>query len=427
MNSASRLSVFGSTASGLTRSGLTRSGLTLTRWRTVVTLAASLVLVAASTSSAVGGSLGATQATGAGASRGAVANDGARGRLDHVFVIMLENHSRSSVIGDRNAPFITSLARTYGMAANYYGVTHPSLPNYVGAISGSNWFVNDDNPANRFDHRNLIDQLEERGKSWAAYMETMPSASFLGDQYPANAALYVSKHNPFVLFEDIRSNPARLAKIKPYTSLAGDLARGKVADFVWISPNQCHDMHGGVYTTVAGEGVDGAPCPYGSAKDDPNDAALKAKADAFVRTAVNAIMRSRAWTGNSAIFLLTDENDYTGDPTTDGWESAAGCCDSPLLPDGYAFRTSHGTLDGNVWHCAAGPAASCTYGGGLVPAIVIARNGVRHYTSSQPYNHYSLLRTLEAAWGLGYLENASDSRQVKPMTEFLQPGTDRDH
>ena len=42
----------------------------------------------------------------------------------------------------------------------YYGVTHPSEPNYVAAISGSNWFVQNDNPANRFDHTNLVDQLE---------------------------------------------------------------------------------------------------------------------------------------------------------------------------------------------------------------------------------------------------------------------------
>src|ERR1700742_2725263 len=59
--------------------------------------------------------------------------------FDHVFVIMLENHSQSSVIDDPNAPFITSLAHKYAMAANYYGVTHPSEPNYVAAISGSNW------------------------------------------------------------------------------------------------------------------------------------------------------------------------------------------------------------------------------------------------------------------------------------------------
>jgi phospholipase C len=99
----------------------------------------------------------------------------------HIFVIMLENHSRSSVLGDPNAPYINALANEFAVAERYYGVTHPSEPNYVAAISGSNWFVNDDNPANRYDHTNLVDQLEAHHKSWAAYMEAMPSVGYLGD------------------------------------------------------------------------------------------------------------------------------------------------------------------------------------------------------------------------------------------------------
>ncbi len=344
----------------------------------------------------------------------AAANPGGgdRGSLGRVFVIMLENHSRSSVIDDANAPYITSLAHKYGMATAYYGVTHPSLPNYVAAISGSNWFVNDDNPANRFDHTNLVDQLDANHRTWAAYMESMPATGFLGDQYPANAALYASKHNPFVLFADIRSDPARLANVKPYTALAADLDSRNAPDFVWISPNQCHDMHGGVFSAVAADGSDGTPCPYGSLKDDPNDAALKQKADAFVQGAVEMIMHSRAWTGNSAIFVITDENDFTGNAATDGWEDASGCCNSPILPPGYQFLNSAGLPDGKTW-------AGGLYGGGLVPAIVVARNGVRRYASAVPYNHYSLLRTVEEAWGLGYLGNASDAAQVHSMAEFL--------
>jgi hypothetical protein len=344
----------------------------------------------------------------------------ANAHLDHVFVIMLENHSKSSVIDDANAPYITELAHTYGEAVDYYGVTHPSEPNYIAAISGSNWFVNDDNPNNRFDHTNLVDQLEAHGISWAAYMESMPSAGWLGDNYPSDSnALYASKHDPFVLFSDIRNDPARLANVKPFTSFAADMASGHAASFVWISPNQCHDMHGGVSTAIAPDGSDGTPCPYGSAKDDPNDAALKAKADAFVQSTVETIMSSKAWTGNSAIFILTDENDYTGDTSTDGWESAAGCCDSPILPDGYQFMGSHGTPDGNVWHCTGDQPQPCMYGGGLIPAIVVTRNGPRGYVSQTAYNHYSLLRTIEQNWNLGYLGAASDSAQVQSMNDLL--------
>jgi hypothetical protein len=341
---------------------------------------------------------------------------GARGHaLDHVFVIMLENHSQSSVIGDPNAPYITGLAQQYAEAANYYGVTHPSEPNYVAAISGSNWGLNADNPTYTYDHENLVDQLDAAHLTWAAYMESMPSVGDATDaQYPANAALYVNKHNPFVLFTDVKSNPARLQHVKPYTAFADDMKSRDVPSFVWVTPNQCHDMHGGVYTQVASDGSDGTPCPYGSTKDDANDAALKQKADAFVKQTVTAIMASPVWkTSRSAIFIVTDENDFTGNSTTDGWESADGCCDSPYLPQGTQFLGANGQPDGTVWQGGV-------YGGGKIPAIVVTSRGKRGgYVSQKAYNHYSLLATIEWNWDLGYLGNASDTNQVQPMTEFF--------
>jgi len=332
-----------------------------------------------------------------------------QGEVKHVFVIMLENHSQAGVIGDPNAPFITSLAQHYASASNYYGVTHPSEPNYVAAISGSNWWINNDSPANRFDHTNLVDQLEASHHTWGAYMEALPSDP-LADYWPSSTnALYASKHNPFVLFDDIRNDPARLANVKPYSQLAIDLRSERTTpDFVWISPDQCNDMHGGVSTAVAGHPE--TPCPYGSANDDPADASLKQKADAFVQGAVQMIEASPAWKhGTSAIFVVSDEGDYTSNPVNGGWDSPAGCCDSPVVPAGAPDINP--AWPGGV------------YGGGLVPAVVVVNHGGKTggYVSSTPYNHYSLLATVEDVWGLPLLGAASDTAQVTPMTEFLTP------
>ncbi|HEY4189059.1 MAG TPA: alkaline phosphatase family protein [Candidatus Limnocylindrales bacterium] len=340
---------------------------------------------------------------------------GANAAVKRIFVIMLENHSQSTVIGNPNTPFINSLAANYGEATSYYGVTHPSQPNYVAAITGQLDPAHmNDIATNHFNYQNLVDQLESHKKTWAAYMDAMPSAGYTGAVGPNGVALYTNKHNPFVLMDDVLSSPKRLSNIKPYTAMAADLNSSHAPDFVWISPDQCNDMHGGVYVSVAGHPE--TPCPYNDTVDDPNDVALKVKADAFVHTAVDTIRNSKAWTGNSVIFVLSDEADFDGAAAdTDLWADVSGCCDSPgygsapALPVGYIL-VDNGT---HVWNDGQ-------FGGGKVPAIVIARNGSGPIKDDTPYNHYSLLRTIEQVWGLGYLGYAADAANVSSMTNLLQ-------
>ncbi len=332
------------------------------------------------------------------------------GHLKHVFVIVLENHSASSVVGDPNMPYVTSLAHRYGLASRYYGVTHPSEPNYVALVAGSTFGHNSDNPALRYDAANLADQLDASGHTWATYEESMPEPGWLGDNWPADVngttdALYASKHNPFILFTQIRNDPGRRAHIKPYSSLVADL-NGKeksIPDFSLIVPNQCHDLHGGVYNPY--QPGDGSPCPYSSAANDAADVYLKQQADAWVHQAVTTIMSSKAWSGNSAIFVIADESDYTGASTAGGFGDTSGCCDSPYVPADSPEITWPGGI----------------LGGGHAPAIVISRNGPRGVVSETPYNHYSLLTTIEQNWHLGYLGNAGDTAHgVVPMNDLLK-------
>jgi len=340
-----------------------------------------------------------------GSHRGGTAAHSDHGRhrspLDRIFVIMLENHSKSSVIGDPNAPFMTKLADHYQMASMYYGVTHPSMPNYMASIAGDNFGIQDDNDQNvvNLDRLNLVDQLERHHVRWGAYMDSLP-ANKLDRFWPDSTnPLYAKKHNAFVLFDDVKNSPSRMSHVRDYSRLGHDLNAPKPPSFVWISPNQCHDMHGGVYGAVPGHPE--APCPYGSTKDDANDSSLKQKADAFVKHAVGTIVSSKAWTKRSAIVIVTDENDYTGtddsaggNAATGGWESADGCCDSPYV----------GAGDPRV--SASWPGG--TYGGGLIPAIVVSPQAPRHLVVNQKYNHYSLLTTIEDNWGMAHLGHAGD-------------------
>jgi hypothetical protein len=345
-------------------------------------------LALAMSAAVVAVAVGITVAVASPTHKAAVAPPHIAGRFAHMFVIVLENHTSAGVIGDQNAPYLTELAHRYGYATRFYGVTHPSLPNYVALLAGDIFGIRNDDPENRFSGQNLVDQLEAAGHTWAGYMDSMPSAGFLGDYWPsADKPLYASKHNPFVLFDDIRSNDARLAKIKPYASLATDLREAKTTpNFALIVPNQCHDMHGAVSFKIAPG--DGSPCPFGS-DNDLNDRRLKRSADGFVRQTVNAITASPAWNERNVIFVVADESDVDADDVTDAKSDVSGCCGSPST------------------------------GGGRAPAIVVTSHGPRHLVSRTPYNMYSLLATIEQNWELGYLGHAGDTAAgVVPMNDL---------
>jgi phosphatidylinositol-3-phosphatase len=320
--------------------------------------------------------------------------------MDHVFVIMLENTAYSDLLDPANThtTFIQSLANTYGLETNYSGVTHVSLPNYLATTSGSTWGSNSDdvNQASLLDHQNIVDQFEQANISWKAYMEDLPSA---GDTTAQTAdGLYVRKHNPFLLYPDVYNDPARADKVVPLSQLTTDLATNKVPQFVWITPNQCNNMHGGTPT-----------CPFAGSPTDANQAALYQDGNDFLQTWVTAIMNSKAWTGHSAIFVTWDEGSFADDLPF-GPNDTSGCCDSPILPATPANPTTGGGGDLN---------GGTLYGGGHVPLFVIQRNGVRGVTDDTPTNHYSLLQTIEQNWNLPFLGNASDTVQVHSLASLL--------
>jgi hypothetical protein len=124
--------------------------------------------------------------------------------------------------------------------------------------------------------------------------------------------------------------------------------------------------------------------------DGVNKAALIARGDAFAGALIHRIMATPAWTapGNMAIVITFDEG---------------------------AGKTREGC-------CAVTPDAPSNFGGGHIPTIVITNHGPRGVSDPTPYNHYSLLRTLEDAFRLpAYLGHAADTAKgVRPMTKLFE-------
>jgi phospholipase C len=296
--------------------------------------------------------------------------------VQHVFVIMMENTGFDTLIGNSNAPFINAAAANNGLANNYFGVTHPSQPNYIAATSGSTNGVADDNDTT-INVANIVDQLEANGKTWKAYMQSYSLCVTPLDHACGNQ-LYERKHNPFISYQDVQSNPARVANIVDFSQFATDLASGNVADFTWISPDQCNDMHGRASTSDD-------PCDFSQVQ------ALIAAGDSFLLNTVNAITNSRAWTGNSVIFIAWDESDFTGSGFG-GFGDDSGCCDS-----------------------VAGQ------GGGHVVMLTISHSAQSPRTSNIAYNHQSMLATIQDGWNLGCLAFTCDTANVPPMSDLVGP------
>ncbi|HYV14952.1 MAG TPA: alkaline phosphatase family protein [Conexibacter sp.] len=157
----------------------------------------------------------------------------------HVVTIVQENTEYGDVIGNPKAPFVNALARRYGLATASYGVRHPSLPNYLALTSGSTHGIDSDCYDCHVGARNVVDQLDQAGISWKAYLEGAPGPCYLG----ADVGRYAKRHNPFSYYDDVARSPARCAKLVPLTQLAQDLRAGTLPTYVWISPDVCDDTH----------------------------------------------------------------------------------------------------------------------------------------------------------------------------------------
>jgi hypothetical protein len=273
----------------------------------------------------------------------------------HVYVIVMENRSLSSIKGAQNAPYVNSLMTTYAYATNYTTTFHPSLPNYIAMTSGSTQGIGCDCeptgtsacvpvvcllfpnckcdvPDAASGPTHLGDQLDGVGVAWREYAEGAAGPCDLTD----NGA-YALKHVPFAYYDDVQLDPARCAlRVRPYSDFAADLAAGSYR-FSYISPNLCDDMH---------DGCDGG---------DPI-----ANGDAWLHANVPPILATAGFQagGHDVLFIVWDEQ------------------------------------DGSV-------------GTSPIPLVIVSPLVKLGSTTGAAYNHYSLLATVEETFGVPHLGSAA--------------------
>jgi phosphatidylinositol-3-phosphatase len=166
--------------------------------------------------------------------------------LDHIVVVVFENKESGRVLGSRDAPTFTAYARNHASLTRYYGVTHPSLPNYLALVSGSTHGIKTNCTTCIVSARSLADTVEASGRTWKTYAEGLPKPGYTG----AVSGRYAKKHNPFVYFRNIATNPVRRREhVVPFTQLARDLQANVLPNFSLIVPDMCNSMHDCPVTT----------------------------------------------------------------------------------------------------------------------------------------------------------------------------------
>ncbi|MEA2134248.1 MAG: phosphatidylinositol-3-phosphatase, partial [Solirubrobacteraceae bacterium] len=315
--------------------------------------------------------------------------------VGHVFVVLLENKSYSETFGaGSKARYLTGTLRRSGqLLSQYHAIGHLSLPNYLALISGQAPNPQTQADCQRFTSfvgapaldadgqavgqgcvyparvKTIADQLSAKGLSWKGYMEDMGSAcrhpavnSADDTQQAERGDQYATRHNPFVYFHSIIDSPACARDDVPLARLPGDLGQvDSTANLSLIVPNLCDDGHD-------------APCVDGRAGG-------LTSADAWLAEWIPKILGSPAFGRDGMLVVTFDEAEASGG----GGDSSACCGERP----GPNSPSPGGPVPGP--------------GGGRVGAVVVSPFVEPGSVNSTPYNHYSLLRTLEDLFGLGHL------------------------
>ena len=334
---------------------------------------------------------------------------GALPPIRHVFLIVLENKSFEAAFGPGSpAPYLAKTLPARGaLLTQYYSTGHWSLDNYIALVSGQapNIATQGDCPqpvafqpsAPGLDAngqlpgvgcvypaivKTLPDQLEPAGFTWKGYMEDLDrdpardnpqtcTAGRIGradqTEHAARSDQYASKHDPFVYFHTILDDPARCAAhIVNLHRLTTDLRTiATTPNYSFITPNLCNDGHDSRCADGETGGLVGI--------------------NRFLKKWVPVITRSAAFRKDGLLIITFDESDGKAP------DAFAACCNEKPLPGAPNLPGFQGP------------------GGGRIGAVLLSPYIRPGTVSAVPYNHYSLLRSVEDFFGLGHLGYAAQA------------------
>jgi hypothetical protein len=301
------------------------------------------------------------------------------GELDHVFMVYMENKGYNDIVGSTKAPFLNSLINAYGLADQYYGLTHPSLPNYYPVVGGTDFGLtyNCATPCIDAD-TTLVSNIVDAGLTWRGYAQSLePGANPLvaTDDYSPDQL-------PFPAYKSIANDPAALANIVPLEQMAEDLKSAATApNYAWFAANEDFNGEGPV------------DFPWGMLKFalsqlEPGNPYNIPALDQFLSETVPVVLNSEVWkdpTLKSALIVTFDEDNNT---TSLGFGNEGNRVVFVVIP-------SQGAVDAGM------------------------RAG--SFTATNHYNHYSLLRFIEDSLGLPTLTN--NDKFAAPLNEFWNTTT----
>lgn len=330
--------------------------------------------------------------------------------IKHVFLIVLSDEPYAGDFGPESADhYLSSTLEKKGeLLLRYEAVAHEGLPNDIALISGQGPTAQTAADCPTFaalapggagsdeqalgegcvypsSVRTLPEQLTAKHLTWRAYIQGMdePGATAPACGHPEMGASdtglqgeYATHDNPFVYFQSLLSSPTcqtddiGLAKLK--SDLAG--AAPHVPSFAYIAPGACHDGNP-------------TPCAAGAKAE-------AADASGFLQQTVGEIMASKAYKQDGLIVITSDEAPSTGE-----YADSSSCCGQPASYPNYT-APEHGQ------------------GGGVVGALLLSPLIKGGSTSQEPYDHYSMLRTIEDIFGLSHIGYAA-LPEVKSLSASL--------